>query len=143
MSMAIIEAEKCLKTGDVPVGAIIVDESGNIIAKAHNTKEKDAVTIKHAEINAIVKANKKIKNWHLDNCTMYVTLEPCMMCTGAIIDSRLKKLVYGCSSLKYGFINTKYKISSNNQGKRITIVNNVCSKECKKIIQNFFKTKRS
>ena len=93
METALKEAEKALKKDEVPVGAVIV-ENGKIIAKAHNTKEKKQIAIKHAEINAIEKACKKKKSWYLNNCEMYVTLEPCKMCMGAIEESRIKKVVY-------------------------------------------------
>ena len=93
MELALKEAKKSLKTDDVPVGAVIV-EKGKIIAKAHNTKEKNKIVTKHAEINAVEKACKKKKNWHLNNCELYVTLEPCEMCMGAIKSARIKKVFY-------------------------------------------------
>ena len=93
MDLAIKEARKSLKTDDVPVGAVIV-ENNKIIAKAHNTKEKNKTVTKHAEINAVEKACKKKKNWYLNNCEMYVTLEPCKMCMGAIEQARIKTVYY-------------------------------------------------
>ena len=93
MSVAIREARKSYKIGDVPVGAVIV-KNGVIIAKAHNIKEKKHNAIMHAEIIAIEKACKKLKRWRLNDCELYVTMEPCMMCTGAIVQSRIKKIYY-------------------------------------------------
>ena len=93
MELALKEAKKSLKTDDVPVGAVIV-ENNRVIAKAHNTKEKNKIVTKHAEINAVEKACKKKKNWYLNNCEMYVTLEPCKMCMGAIEQARIKKVYY-------------------------------------------------
>ena len=93
MEIALKEAKKALKTDDVPVGAVIV-ENGKIIAKAHNTKEKKKIVTRHAEINAVEKACKKKKNWYLNDCEMYVTLEPCKMCMGALEQARIKKVIY-------------------------------------------------
>ena len=94
MKMALNLAKKALKYNEVPVGAIIVKD-GKIIAKAYNKKEKTHNVTKHAEIIVISKACRKLKNWRLENCEIYVTMEPCMMCSGAIEQSRLKKIVYG------------------------------------------------
>lgn len=93
MELALKEAKKALKTDDVPVGAVIV-ENNKVIAKAHNTKEKRNLVTRHAEINVVEKACKKKKNWYLNNCEIYVTLEPCEMCMGAINQSRIKKVYY-------------------------------------------------
>ena len=94
MNIALKEAKKAFDLKEIPVGAIIVDPSGNIIGKGHNTKELKKSTIGHAEINAIINANKKINNWRLLGCTMYVTLEPCEMCKKVINESRIKKVIY-------------------------------------------------
>ena len=101
MKIAIKEAIKAKKKGDVPVGAIIVMEN-KVISKSYNKKEHNKNAIKHAEILAISKACKKIHSWHLDNCTLYCTMEPCMMCCGAILQSRIKKVVYLVKNEKYG-----------------------------------------
>ena len=115
MDIAIKEAEKAYKKGEVPVGAIIVKD-GKVIAKAHNTKETKRCAVNHAEILCIIKASKKLKTWHLDNCEMYVTLEPCMMCTGSIILSRIHAIYYGTNDPKGGCVNTLIDI---NQIKKI------------------------
>lgn len=93
MEVALKEAKKSIKYDDVPVGAVIV-ENGKIIATAHNTKEKTKLVTRHAEINAVEKACKKKKSWYLNDCIMYVTLEPCKMCIGAIEHARIKKVIY-------------------------------------------------
>lgn len=93
MEIALKEAKKSFKTDDVPVGAVIV-EKGKVIAKSHNTKEKNKIVTRHAEINVVEKACKKKKNWYLNDCELYVTLEPCKMCMGAIEQSRIKKVIY-------------------------------------------------
>ena len=94
MKIAIKEANKAFKINEVPVGAVIV-KNKKIIAKAYNKREKTKNVINHAEIIAITKACKNIKNWRLDDCEIYITMEPCMMCSGAIQQSRIKKIIYG------------------------------------------------
>lgn len=100
MKIAINEAKRAFKTDNVPVGAIIV-KNNKIIAKAYNTKNSKNISINHAEILSIIKASKKLKSWRLNDCTMYVTLEPCPMCMGAIVESRLSRLVYLVDSNYY------------------------------------------
>ena len=132
MSLAINQSKKALKSNEVPVGAIIV-KNNKIISQAYNKKEKRNDVTKHAEIIAISKACKKIKNWRLDDCILYVTMEPCMMCSGAIEQSRIKKIVYGVKNENYGC--TKYL-------KNVKIVPDVCEEECRNLIQSFFKKRR-
>lgn len=137
MQIAIKEAKKAAKRGDVPVGAVIVYKN-KIIAKAHNKKQLRRNSLKHAELLVINKACKKLKTWHLDECTIYVTLEPCMMCTGAIIESRIKKIYYATKSDKYGSLN---KITEKNKTK-MQINEGICKKESIDNLKNFFKEKR-
>ncbi len=132
MKIAIKEANKALNKEEVPVGAIII-KNNKIIAKAHNKKEKLNDSTKHAEIIAISKACKKIKNWRLDDCILYVTMEPCMMCSGAIEQSRIKKIVYGTKNKNYGYTENL---------KNIEIISQICEKECKNLVQTFFKKRR-
>ena len=99
MEIALKEAKKSLKTNDVPVGAVIV-EGDQIISKAHNTREKEHSIIGHAEINAIEKACRKKKSWHLNTCTLYVTLEPCQMCIEAAKQARIKCIIYAAKQQK-------------------------------------------
>ena len=138
MKIALIEAEKSLKTGDVPVGAVIV-MNDRIIAKAFNTREKHAITIGHAEINTITKANKKLKCSRLDGATIYVTKEPCLMCMGAILSSHISKIVYGVDDLRFG---TKDLAQNNNFNHKCEIIGGVMKEECECIIKNFFKKLR-
>lgn len=135
MQEAIKEAKKALNK-DVPVGAIIV-ENNKIIAKAHNKKEKKQIATYHAEILAINKACKKKKSWHLDNCEMYVTMEPCIMCIGAIKESRIKKIYFGIENDKYGYTKIK-ELKINN----LEVEKNIETEKIKPIIQKFFKDKR-
>ena len=132
MNIAIKEAKKAYKSEEIPVGAVIV-KNNKVIAKAYNKKEKTKNVTKHAEIIAISKACKKLKNWRLDDCEIYVTMEPCMMCGGAIEQSRIKKIIYGVKNDNYG--STKLL-------KNVEIISQVCEKECKKIVQSFFQKRR-
>lgn len=136
MMLAINEAEKAYKKNDVPIGCVIVKE-GRIISKAHNKKEIKKNAIMHAEIIAIVKACKKLKTWHLDDCVLYTTVEPCMMCTGAIIQSRIKKIYYSISNKSFGELENYHL-----KNKKIFIQNNILNEESKKLLQQFFKEKR-
>lgn len=132
MNAAIKQANKALKKGEVPVGAVIVKDK-KIIAKAYNKKETKQDLTMHAEIIAISKACKKIKNWRLDDCVIYVTMEPCMMCCGAIEQSRIKKIIYGTKNENYGYTSKL---------KNIEIISQVCEEKCKDIVQSFFKKRR-
>jgi len=132
MKLAIQQAKKAYKYEEVPVGAVIV-KNNKIIAKAYNKKEKTKNVAKHAEIIAISKACKKLKNWRLDDCEIYVTMEPCMMCCGAIEQSRIKKIIYGVKNENYG---------STELLKNVEIISQVCEKECRELVQSFFKKRR-
>ena len=132
MKIAINEAKKALKYNEVPVGAVIVKDD-RIISKAHNIKEKKKDAIKHAEIIAISKACKKLKNWRLDDCIIYTTMEPCMMCCGAIQQSRIKKIVYGTSNENYGYTRELNDVK---------IISKICENECRELVQSFFKKRR-
>ena len=132
MKIALKQAKKALKYNEVPVGCVIT-KNNKIIAKAYNKKEKTKDVTKHAEIIAISKACKKIKNWRLENCEIYITMEPCMMCCGAIEQSRIKKIIYGVKNENYGFTKNI---------KNIKIIPHVYENECKKIVQTFFKKRR-
>lgn len=131
------EANKAYKQKEIPIGCIIV-KNNKIISRAHNLKEQKHNAIKHAEIIAIEKACKKLKNWHLNDCTMYVSLEPCMMCCGAIIQSRIKKVIYFADNYKIGYINDINKTKNNHQFEfeKIEI------EEAKQLLKKFFKQKR-
>ena len=135
INILIKEATKSLETGDIPISAIIV-ENDKIISKAHNSKEKYNVVTRHAEIIALEKACKKKKTWHLDNCEIYITMEPCLMCMNAISQARIKKIYYILD-------NKKYKITQNNMNKKIQI-KKIETQDLKieNLLQNFFKDKR-
>lgn len=142
MKIALKEAEKSYAIDDVPVGAIIVYQN-KIIARAHNTKQKSQIAVNHAEIVAITKACKKLNSWHLDDCTMYVTMEPCLMCAGALLQSRISRLVYGTPNLKFGFVESIDSILNNGKNNhKIEICSGVCKEESEKMLKDFFKAKR-
>ena len=142
MNLALKQAIKALSEDEVPVGAIIVKDD-KIIAKAYNKKEQKNQPIAHAEILAIQNACKKLNTWHLDDCVMYVTLEPCVMCAGALIQARIKKVIYGAKSYQDGAIESALKLYETkgfNHYPETMYFDKL--EECSKIISNYFKTKR-
>lgn len=142
MKYAIKEAEKAYDKLEIPVGAIIVKE-GKIIAKGHNIKEEKRDTTKHAEIIAIQKASKKLKSWRLNGCEMYVTLEPCAMCAGAIINSRINKIYIGTMDKKTGACGSVLNLLEDYKfNHKVEVENNIMQKECENIIKEFFKELR-
>ena len=143
MKIALKEAQKAYLEDEVPVGCVIVKD-GKIIAKGHNKKEKNNNAILHAEIVTLNKAQKKLNDWHLNDCTMYVTLEPCLMCTGAIIQTRIKKVVYGCLDPKGGAIESVMKIDEiKNLNHSFESISKVLEKDCSNILKSYFKSKRN
>lgn len=142
MALALKEAEKARKIDEVPVGAVIV-LNGEVIARAYNKREQNNDPLGHAEIRAIKKASKKLNNWRLVDCELYVTLEPCLMCTGAIINSRIKRVIYGTSDPKGGAIESSLNLMDiKNINHYPEITKNVLQKECSEILKNYFKNKR-
>ena len=142
MKIAIKEANKAYNEDEVPVGAVIVID-GKIIARAHNQKEAKKDTTKHAEIIAIQKASKKMQNWRLENASLYVTLEPCTMCIGAIIGARIKKVYFGTMDEKTGACGSVLNIPKNYSFNHIVEVEGqVLENECRKLLQDFFKNLR-
>ena len=142
MREALKEAKKAYKKEEIPVGAVIVKD-GEIISRAHNLKELKNSSISHAEILAIDKANKKLKAWRLENCEMYVTLEPCMMCMGAIINSRIKKLYIGTLDHKTGSCKSVINIENYKFNHEVEIETGILQEECEYILKDFFKMLRA
>lgn len=139
MKIALAEAKKAYDKEEVPVGAVIVQD-GKIIAKAHNLKETKNDTICHAEILAIQKASKKLKKWRLTDCEMYVTLEPCSMCTGALINCRLKKLYIGTMDTKTGACGSVLNLLEDYKFNHVVeIETGILQEDCEKILKDFFK----
>ena len=142
MKKALDMANKAYKKNDVPVGCIIVKDD-RIIAKAYNTKNIKNCSINHAEILAIKKACKKLGTWHLDDCTLYVTMEPCLMCCGAIIQSRIKRVVYGAKCDKFGYVCSIGEVlNSKKNNHRVDVSGGILEEECSLILKRFFSNKR-
>lgn len=142
MSQAMILAKNAEKHGDVPVGAVIV-KKGKIIAKGQNRREKDKNSLLHAEIVAIDEACKAIESKYLTDCTLYVTLEPCPMCAGAIINSRIDRVVFGAYDDKAGCFGTLTDFNTLSFNHRPEIIGGYMEKECREILTEFFSKRRS
>lgn len=143
MRLALESAKIAEENGDVPIGAVIIHKN-QIIAKAYNQREQLQDPTAHAEIIALTQAAAALENWHLNGCTMYVTLEPCPMCAGALVLSRMDRLVYGCDDPKTGAIKSLYKIVTDDRlNHRLQVTSGVMADECTKILQEFFQKKRS
>ena len=141
MKMALAEAENATREGEIPVGAVIVKD-GEIIASAHNNRETTGDATGHAELLAIRKACKTLGGWHLEKCTLYVTLEPCPMCMGAIINSRLGKVVFGAKDAKAGACGSVIDLRSYPLNHKPQIESGFMKDECAKILSDFFTDKR-
>lgn len=141
MKKALLEAKKAADKGEVPVGCVIV-YNDKIIARGHNKRETTQNSISHAEVIAIQKACKKLGSWRLENCTMYITLEPCCMCGGAIIQSRLPRVIYGAFDYRFGVHMSKFNLFDIKFNHQTVVKGGVLEKECSKIISDFFKEVR-
>lgn len=142
MKEALKEAKKAYDILEVPVGAIIVKD-GKIISRAHNLKETKNDTTKHAEILAIQKASKKLNSWRLLDCEMYITLEPCSMCAGAIINSRIKKIYIGALDEKTGAAGSVLNLFEDYIfNHKVEVQKDILKPECEKILKDFFKILR-
>ena len=142
MKIAFKEAVKAYKIDEVPVGAVIVLQN-KIIVRAHNLRETKKNSLCHAEIIAINKACKKLNNFRLDNCELYVTLEPCAMCAGAIVQSRIKKVIYGAKDEKYGMAGTVSNVFDLKSNHKVEVEQGILAEECSSIIKEFFKKLRN
>lgn len=142
MNLALKEAHKALLIDEVPIGAVIV-KNDKIIAKAYNKREKTNDPTAHAEIVAIRKACKKLGVWRLDGCRIYVTIEPCSMCAGTILWTRIDSIIYGAKDPKGGALESSFNLfEQKNINHRPTIVGGVLAHECGQIVSDFFKAKR-
>ena len=141
MKKALLEAEKAVLEDEVPVGAVAVLD-GKIIARAHNNRERTQNAINHAEMLVIQKACKKLGSWRLDGVTLYVTIEPCPMCMGAIINARVPRVVYGARDKKAGCCGTLYDLNEGKFNHTTQITQGVLEDECGGIIRRYFESKR-
>ena len=142
MRIAIEQAKIAEDNGDIPIGAVIVYKN-QIIAKAYNQREQLRDPTAHAEIIALTQAAAFVESWRLDGCTMYVTLEPCCMCAGALVLSRMDRLIYGCDDPKSGACGSLYNIVADGRlNHRLEVTSGVLADECAKQLQDFFQKKR-
>ena len=142
MKAALKQAQKAYQLGEVPIGCVIVHE-GKIIARGYNRRNTDRNTLAHAEITAINRASKKIGDWRLEECTLYVTLEPCQMCAGAIVQARIPSVVMGCMNPKAGcagsILNLLNMPEFNHQ---VDVTRGILEEECSQMLKQFFKELR-
>ena len=142
MKAAMTQAKKAYALGEVPIGCVIVHE-GKIIGRGYNRRNTDKNTLAHAEITAINKASRKIGDWRLEDCTMYVTLEPCQMCAGAIVQSRMKKVVIGCMNPKAGCAGSVLNLLQMQEfNHQVELERGVLEEACSEILSRFFKELR-
>lgn len=143
MEQALKLSEAAGDVGEVPVGAIIINSSENAIALCENRKQRDNDPTAHAEILAIREATRRLQNWRLDQCTLYVTLEPCPMCAGAIVQARVGLLIYGVDDLKTGAIRTVANIpDSAASNHRLRVIGGILESECRQQLQIWFANRR-
>ena len=143
MKEALKEASKAKKLNEVPIGCVIVHD-GKIIGRGYNRRMKDKNTLSHAELNAIKKASKKLKDWRLDDCEMYVTTEPCQMCSGAIVQSRIKKVYIGCMNPKAGCAGSIMNLLQVDEfNHQVEIESGVLEEECSTMLKDYFKELRN
>jgi tRNA(adenine34) deaminase len=145
MGAAIDEAKKALSMDEVPIGCVIVHEpSGQIIGRGYNRREIDADPTAHAEIIALREAARHTGHWRLLDCVLVVTLEPCPMCAGAIVNARIPRLVYGCDDPKAGAVRTLYRICEDARlNHRVEVTADVLADECAQLLKDFFKAQRA
>ena len=142
MSEALKEAEKSLDKAEIPIGCVIVKD-GAVIGRGHNAREELNQAIMHAEVMAIQEANRTVGNWRLLDCTLFVTIEPCVMCSGAIGLARIPKVIYGASNQKFGGAGSLYDILRDERlNHRVEVETGVMEEECAKIMQDFFRQSR-
>ena len=143
MKDAIRQAKKAAALGEVPIGCVIVHD-GQVIGRGYNRRNTDKSTLAHAEITAIKRASKKLGDWRLEDCTLYVTLEPCQMCAGAIVQARIPEVIIGCMNPKAGCAGSIYNLlqepAFNHQ---VSLFQGVLEEECSQMLKNFFRSLRT
>jgi tRNA(adenine34) deaminase len=142
MQAALVEARRAAAAGEVPVGAVLVRES-EIVARAFNQPILRSDPTAHAEILALREAARILGNYRLTDCTLYVTLEPCVMCAGALVHARLRRLVFGARDLRFGGVRSKFTIADNPLlNHRVDVTENVLGAECLELLEEFFRARR-
>ena len=143
MQLALAEARQAAALGEIPIGAVLV-HAGEVIARAHNMRETWQDGTAHAEIIVIQEACKRLGRWRLSGCSLYVTVEPCPMCSGAIVNSRIDKVVYGCPDVKAGGAESIFNIIPNpNLNHTATVISGICEEECAQVMKDFFQRRRA
>ena len=142
MGIALNEARACLPEGDVPVGAVVVAADGTVISTGRNTKERNQNPLGHAEVMAIRAASKKLGSWRLTDCTLVVTLEPCVMCAGAILAARIPVVVYGAYDEKAGAAGSVFDLLRDRRlNHQVEVISGVRAEECGQLLTEFFRNK--
>lgn len=142
MGLAIEEAQKAAEKGEVPIGAVIVHD-GQVIARAHNLRETTQNAVTHAELLAIQEACRKLGSWRLENTKLYVTLEPCPMCAGAILQSRIPRIIYGARDVKAGSVDSLYRLLNDDRfNHQCDVTESVMADECGQLLSQFFRALR-
>lgn len=141
IKLALKQAKKAQLIDEVPIGCVVVKDD-KVIARGYNLRETKNNVIKHAEIVAIEKACKKLCSWRLVDCDIYVTLEPCPMCAGAIYQARMKRVIFGASDLKAGALGGNFDMYKEKLNHYPEVIKNICENECSEIIREYFKNKR-
>jgi tRNA(adenine34) deaminase len=142
MRQAIYEAQKAYSRDEVPIGAVVVKD-GLVIGRGYNLRESHQDPTLHAEIIAIREASKNLKSWRLTGCSLYVTIEPCAMCAGAMIQSRLENLIFGAWDPKGGCVGSLYDLVTDNRfNHRVEVIQGILEDECRELMQKFFRQKR-
>ena len=142
MALALALAKEAADAGEVPVGCVIADGEGRVIGRGRNRREKNCDATAHAEVEAIRQACAALGNWRLEKCSIYVTLEPCPMCTGAIINSRIPTVVFGAREALSGSCGSVIDLFSENYGHRPAVFGGVLAEDCAALLRDFFRGKR-
>lgn len=142
MALALALAKEAAAAGEVPVGCVIADSEGRVIGRGRNRREESGDATAHAEVEAIRQACAALGNWRLENCALYVTLEPCPMCTGAIINSRIPRVVFGAREALSGSCGSVIDLFSENYGHHPAVFGGVLAEDCAALLRDFFRGKR-
>jgi tRNA(adenine34) deaminase len=143
MERALELAAEAAEAGEVPVGAVVVDESGAIVGEGRNTREADKDPLGHAELIAIAQASKRLGRWRLSGCTLYVTLEPCFMCAGALVNARVDRLVFGAKDPKAGAVGSLGDVCRDSRlNHRLVVDSGVRADDCGAVLKSFFRLRR-
>ena len=143
MRLALKQAKLSQKIGEVPIGALIIDQNGKIISRSTNLREKQKTTLGHAELVAIHRACKKLDSWRLLGCTLYVTLEPCFMCAGALVQSRISRVVFATPDPKGGALESLSQLGKDSRlNHQFEVTGGILAAECSSLLKSFFREKR-